>query len=418
MPVQDSPSSTPILDLEKPLPRARGFSDLRWWQAFLIGFMITVFLPIAATIATEHSPGFGHSIERVGREMQALFDTFGSNGEVWAFCVFGLSLAGALALHELGHALAGTLVGFPTTTLAVGPCVVSHLNGRWHFHFQKFSGLHGRAVVDIPNLRRLRSRLARFSAAGLLTNLLSGSIILLFLVFGGFDHLPRVLRSTAILFAIASFWLFAENAFPRRSRQIGLTDGARLLMLASSQRRTRRWFSLIALRNQAKSGVGPKFWKRTWIKAANYGDDQSVDALSGAWIKYQSIIGGNNLEESAKSLEFCLTGYSTIGKSFQQILIAEASIFQAWYRRNPRKADTWFLKLPKSAVIPPLALIRAKVALDCVCQRPGEMAAYWNEGMRLIQALPEPARTASENSWRAWKVEIDKRFEANPPPSA
>jgi hypothetical protein len=407
------PSWTPILDLEKPLPSSSRFSDLRWWQAVLIGFMICIALPAASIAVTEYSPGAAHYLERIDRIIEALFDSFGTNGVIWILFLFWVLLIGALTIHELGHLLAGKLVGFPASGLIVGPFVASRSSGKWRLRFQKFTGLHGLAIVHIPKVRRLRSKLARFSVGGMLANLLSGGIILLLLMFGAFDQLSSGLRSAATLFVVLSFWLFVGNAVPRRSRQIGFTDGARLLMLASSRKQARRWFSLIALQIEARSGVKAKCWKQTWIRAATCDDDGSRDALTGAWMKYQSIVGGNDADEAAKWLEICLKNSTMGGGAFRQLLIAEASVFQAWFRRDRRKAETWFLKLPKSMAPAPVTLVRAKVALDCVCQRHEQMAANWNEGMKLIQGFPLTVRTASETSWREWKVEIDKRFEVD-----
>lgn len=90
----------------------------------------------------------------------------------WRMAMLLLALPVQLLAHELGHVLAGRLVGFGFLSLQVGPFHLDRLSGRWRITLRPLElGLGGRAEVDYQDQRRLPQRSAIFAAGGPAANL-------------------------------------------------------------------------------------------------------------------------------------------------------------------------------------------------------------------------------------------------------
>jgi len=95
------------------------------------------------------------------------------NGTAWIAAMMSLALPLQLAAHELGHVVAGHLVGFEFLSIQVGPFCLDRPCGRWRVTWQPLAfGLGGRATVAFHGSHRLPQRTATFAAGGPAANLL------------------------------------------------------------------------------------------------------------------------------------------------------------------------------------------------------------------------------------------------------
>lgn len=124
------PSSTPILDLEAPLPERAKLrqtslrAGLRWWQTLLViaGFVV-VAPAIAIWFVLHPNPSVLALAETVGRWFS--MKTWVGYISPYSLPVYFIAYLAVLLLptviHELAHALAGVVVGFELQTLRAGP---------------------------------------------------------------------------------------------------------------------------------------------------------------------------------------------------------------------------------------------------------------------------------------------------------
>ena len=189
----------------------------------------------------------------------------------------------AVFVHELGHILAGMLVGYQAFLLIVGPFRIERSATQWHLHWNRELLLYGGLAGAMPRGRlssgQLTRRLAAFTAGGPLTSLVAGGL--------GWWVLPPVRFSTDATAA----WLFAATlgqAFAFGSLLIGvitlvpgrtagfLTDGARLRLLAMGGPAAEREAALQGIFGASMAGVRPRDWPSELVAMALRAEDDSV----------------------------------------------------------------------------------------------------------------------------------------------
>ena len=122
-------ASTPIFDLEKAPPQPR----TRRWIGLLVGIPLGELLGLSPDMNLRYLPDF--------------------NG-----FLFLPALYVAIAIHEAGHLLAGTIVGMPPGALVVGGIVIFKSGERWLIRFDPrciFGGGLAKVLPPQSDFRRL-----------------------------------------------------------------------------------------------------------------------------------------------------------------------------------------------------------------------------------------------------------------------
>lgn len=99
---------------------------------------------------------------------------------IWAVVFFFLSLFLLIHLHELGHLFFGKLAGYKLILYKVGPFCWKLENGRFKFETEKMKGYAGLCMMIPPADGASRNANLLYYAGGVLMNLLTGIIALLF----------------------------------------------------------------------------------------------------------------------------------------------------------------------------------------------------------------------------------------------
>jgi len=116
------------------------------------------------------------------------------------------------------------------------------------------------------------------------------------------------------------------------------------------------------------------------------------------------------MSRPAAYLERCLQLARIANDEFCETMIAEASVFHAWFRRDAQRAIAWFASVRNPRKLPPIIRIRANVVLKWAQNRRDEADASWEEGLAWIKGLPNtPLRSSLEQSWLEWRQEINER---------
>jgi len=387
------PSATPILDSAVLPPKRK---DLR---SILFGILLGVVFAILLIAESNRMRSPGHP--------QANF----------TIATYLLATTLAIVLHELGHLLAGWMVGFHFSSFTIGPFSVLLEYGKLRVRVRRSLPAGGYAGMHVDRVRRLRRRLLIFIAAGPAANLLTMAIALMVLssdpVIGGW------LSSFIRLFWMISAVLGIGNLLPFRLGVL-YPDGARIWMLLFSRAKARRWLSVAAIGSQSRAGVRSRDFRRTWLNTAGSVQDGSVDEFAANWVAYMAANDRKDVPAAAAHLERCLGLVNLLGPVLQDLLAIEATVFTAWFRADPALSQKWFANVKRIKTLPRLMQIRAQIALSCGKKEYGSALLQWQEGFAVIEKLPPtPIKAKLAEGFLEWKAEICERERAyQPTPSA
>lgn len=215
---------------------------------------------------------------RLGKAM-ARGETSTFSLDVWEKnAVTGACLAAVLLVllvHELGHLLAGRLVGFRAFLLIVGPMRLERQASGWSLQLNKSLGLAGGLAGSAPmDSKDLRRRTAIMVAGGPLASFCFAALAGLALL--GFDawppnpHIPfgdALLVFPLVTFVITSTLIGAMTLVPMQTMGM-LSDGARLIQLLRDGPLAERDAAIMAIIGHSLSGVRPRDWDPQLLQAA------------------------------------------------------------------------------------------------------------------------------------------------------
>jgi len=286
-------SKTPYLDREISLPPSKvGHEKLRWWVIVL--FAMGLFLEIFRVVFV-----------------------------LWMFSIL---------IHELGHLVAGLLVGDRFDHIQVGPIQVSR-PWKVSWHWTRSDVLSGATSTLLMTRRGLRWKLFFSTLAGPAANIAASVLV--------FKVMPRYgskYEAVSILFVVVSGFFGVVNLFAGEEQQGSMPDGLRMWVLLFDKRRRERLFSILALLADVKQGK-----KIESLDA--YGSDEGLQVRDGspqqAVTNWVAFARANREESGSQFLENCLAASSAIDPGFRNLLILEAAQFQATQRKRCDLAREW-----------------------------------------------------------------------------
>lgn len=383
-----SPTSTPVLDVFRPLPpqSKENLSAGEYFLASSLVILTLVGLP-SLRAAIENAPAY------------------------WAALIPVIAALCAGITHEAGHILAGSFFGFKVTQLRIGP-----LQFGKHVHCGEpycgdvltlgFVALEPR--VANQDDQALRRRLWFLMLAGPLSSLLLAGVLEFYLAMAQ-PSFPiafgmRIAAVLSVLFAIASL-------LPDVNRRGNFSDGARLLMLFKNDGKTERWISNIRCQIALNQGRHPRDWDQASVSRAAAVNDDSRDAYIARWLAYLWAAERQDITCATKYLEGALESLAYSTPKLRDQLFLEAAVFQAWFRDNPSKALFWVYRI-RNKKLSRLQKLRLDIAL---LWAEGRLFDAWEklgtDYMTELLALPtSPGRTLAEESAAEWKRQMESRM--------
>jgi hypothetical protein len=383
-----SPTSTPVLDVFRPLP-PQSKDSLSAGEYFLASSMVILTLVGLPSLRAliEIAPGF------------------------WA----ALILCGAAVIagftHEAGHLLAGFLSGFKLKQIRIGPI---HLGGHARCG-EPYCGdalILGPAVFEARALGHDDSVLRRR-----LLGLMLGGPLASLLLAGGLEFSLAVTQHD---FAVA-FGLHVGAAFsaliaiaallPDVNRRGNFSDGARLLMLLKKDAKAERWISNIRCQIALNQGRHPRDWDQACVSRAAAISDDSRDAFVSRWLAYLWAAERQDITCATKYLEGALESLAYSTPKLRDHLFLEAAVFQAWFRDNPSKALFWEYRI-RTKKLRRLQKLRLDIAL---LWAEGRLFDAWEQlgtvYLAELRQLPaSPGRALAEESASEWRRQMESRM--------
>jgi len=382
------PSTTPILDLEAPLPNARDLSyTVRQKIVISAVFLAAVFGPVYAAHNIRQEPDGGWA----GDFPFFLTLVFLGNLVLWALLT---------AAHELGHIIAGLAIGFRFQAVEVGPLRIERRRGCWQFGsvrpFRAFMG--GNADMRLDRIFKMRQRLILLYLGGTAGTIpvalaawsavASSSSPIAFLVAMNFGTLSVIQLLIGIVRVdVGPQWEGANDFTFVRALSCSGQNAKRLLMSYA--------IHMVRAREVDEIQVNPR-----WLRAAY------TKELWDEWAAYGS---SEYSEEMANQLEKWLAESGKYREADRAAFILEAAFFMAWHRNDASKAQVWFERVGQAEDRETYRKIRAETALCCARGEFSVALEYWQRGAALLRSMPQPWVRTLEHEWSKWRSEIEAR---------
>lgn len=328
-----NPGGTPILDREVPLPprTAPGHGltlPLTVWYGAAVVFAACLAFgrpPILRRwLLTDVVPW---SLDQWGRIGMA-----GVAGSVLAAYYL------MIAVHELGHVVAGLCVGFRLRSYRVGPLVFMP-----PFRVTLYRGpgafVNGVAELIPVATDKLASRGIAMVLGGPAANLLSALAVIL---------LPIPTTVFSACFIAFSITNGLSDLFPFESR-LGVSDGRRIGMLLRQGERGERWLALMRLSAELNDGVPPESLSANFLAKAVAVRDESADTVIAHALAYSAAFHQHKDGEAGRLLETCLAFSGHVMPGLREALMSDAAVFQGRRRKRADLAEQWLADIPVAA---------------------------------------------------------------------
>jgi hypothetical protein len=334
----------------------------------------------------------------------------GSSNIALGILLFCAAFGVAILVHELGHLIAGWLLGFQFSQISVGPIQLRLQHGKLKVSFLRDLTALGFAGMHVDTIIRLRRRFMVYAAGGTAANVITIPIATFFANHTHFAATHPFSISFAAQLSMISLLLSVVSLLPLPVGPTSFTDGFRIATLLKDRQKTRRLLSVCAVGAQQQNGIPPKNWRRTWLKAASSLPDGCADDFWGNWLAY--ISGSSREDESlaASHLERCLIVSRSLTHTVRDLAAQEAAIFAAWFRSDTRLAEKWLGQITRPKLLHPLNRCRVDVAMCCARGEFKTALGAWEEGLSYVNVLPDtPAKQRLIEGWQDWRKQIEER---------
>lgn len=383
-----SPTSTPVLDVFRPLP-PQSKENLSAGEYFLVSSLVILSLLGLPRLRT-------------------VIETMP------AYWVALIPVAAALAaglIHEAGHLLAAWFSGFKFKQFKIAAWRMGgHTTRREPYCGDVIT--FGLAVFE-PRLpgedaARLRRKLWVAYSGGPMANLLCATAFEFSVTM---MQLPLWLACGLHITAALCALLAIAALLPDANRHGIFSDGARLLMLLKNDGKAERWFSNIRCQLALNQGRHPRDWNEASVSRAAAISDNSRDAYTARWLAYLWAAERQDITCATKYLEGALDSLMYSTPKMRDQLFLEAAVFQAWFRDNPSKAMFWVYRI-RNKKLTRLQKLRLDVAL---LWAEGRLFDAWEKlGKDYLTEMNEmpasPGRALAEESAAEWKRQMESRM--------
>ena len=303
-----------------------------------------------------------------------------------------------LAIHELGHVVAGLCVGFRLRAYRVGPLVVSR-----PFRLSLYRGpgavVNGVAELTPVGTDNLPGRGVVMVLGGPTANFLTALVVFLLPV------LTSVFSACFIAFSVMNG---VNDLIPFESR-LGVSDGRRIWMLLRQPERGERFLALLHLGGQLADGVLPEALSADFLGKAIAVRDDSSDTVKAFAIAYSAAFHQHQDGEAGQRLETCLAYSGHATPLLREALMSDAAVFQARRRRRADLAEKWLADIPITTPSPWLRTRAEAAILEAKGDVDGALAKL-TQGEAAIATVPNMGqRDMLLQLLQRWRSELGRR---------
>jgi len=315
---------------------------------------------------------------------------------------FMLAFFMVLAIHELGHVLAGLGVGFEFRMYTVGPLMIekeeSRLKLKWNRNLNLFGGLS----LCIPRSEvRLRENFIVFTAGGPSASLIWTLIAFLCYYSLGFDRglaWATLLENFFFFSAYGSLFIFLTTIVPMQSGGF-YTDGARMLNLGKKGPQSELEIVLLQYTTQSYAGIRPSLLNEQPLLDAI---DLPVETPFKAYLHsflHNIYLDKDNIEKAESQLALYAAYLDRIPKGYHAMVWLDKAWFEAMYHHHPEKAQEYFDKAEIGTVITPSKVLRVEAGIAFANQQYDQASEKATLALKELPKSMDRGLAVAEKEW-------------------
>jgi len=297
--------------------------------------------------------------------------------------------------HELGHLIAGWLMGFELNLFHISPISLQRKPTGWKLAFNTKAQAVGYISMIPRSYERIHQRLRIFILGGPLGNLALTFICGVVLS----QPLASVWQRFFIVTAGLSLLLGLLNLIPFEDKHLQ-SDGARLKMIRHQPRQAERWIAAIALSSAMVRDVRPRDWGADVVERALACPDRSQDHILAVLMAYMWAEDREDYDQAQSYLDHLLADHSYASPHNQAVILTEGAFFYSYHRHNLNLArDCWNRLKPLGQHIPHPILVYTRTTILAAEGRLDEARERLQEYLQVRKEHPYTWMREGEAKW-------------------
>ncbi len=287
-----------------------------------------------------------------------------------AFVVIAAFLA--LAVHEVGHALGGSLHGMRLGMLIVGPVHIQReADGRLVWRLNRRLSLAGGVVSCVPgSTEGLRRAMLSFVAGGPVTSIVVGVLVLAIYMLSDLrgaavahGPLQDALAESMFMFGVFSVGIGLVTLLPVNQGAF-VNDGKRIPKLLRPGAGANGYAAVMGLASYMIAGVRPRDWDPGLVAKAISLADGSYEDLQGRHMAHAHALDREDVEAAGEHIRYMLDHAAEAHPAYRPVIHVTAAYFEAACDGDAASARSRLAGAGKSVLLDfdPSARIRAKGA--------------------------------------------------------
>lgn len=345
-------AKTPILDLEEALTE-----PTLPWLPTLIGLALGLVLGAVLILADQ------------GRLPNWHWPAFNALLLVPALYV-------GIAVHELGHLVAGRLVGLEAGGISVGAFVFAKSGSKWVVQFDRRRWISGffKPLTSNPDFHL--SRFACMVAGGPVASLVLTVVCRIVSVrydSGAWDWVGTLFWASLLLLILSG---------APYSSGLNKSDGGRLWQIVRHSQQARRWAAVLGVQSEEAKGLRPHEWNLQLFNQILDVGPSASEFLYCQLLAYYRRLDESREADALEHLERALASSARVGKPLRHVLFLEAASASAIIRKCPTQARSWFERACKLRKPESTDVVEAGIAM---CEgRYEEAAEHWKTAIERV----------------------------------
>lgn len=275
-----------------------------------------------------------------------------------------------IAVHEMGHAIAGLWVNFDFRMYVVGPFMWNKESGNWKFSWNKNVNTAGGLVLCLPTTtENLEKRFCVFALGGPTASLLLAGLCFLIARILPYEMssatiAEQTLKSSLYIISLLSFVIFIFTALPMHTGGFS-TDGARALRLLKGGDASRFEVLLLKTITLSSSGMRPRLLNIDELNEAQFLANK-IDAPYGVYLHsyfHQAAWDKGETAEAEKHLLNYVEDAEKIPAGIRNSVWLDAAFFYAFAEKNLPEAEKYWSQFKPTAMIPKAQVLATEAAM-------------------------------------------------------
>jgi hypothetical protein len=292
-------------------------------------------------------------------------------------------------LQHLARIMTAKLVGLKLLAFACGPFAIRRIRNRTRFTWNnRETMISGTTVFEPKTVAGIRWRCLWLIASGPASMILAGTFFMM------------IVQVTDPTRAPIDTLLLAAMAF------IGISVGVRLLLPLPLRRSasygTLLWDALLgrptgevlflvnALVHYGQQGVRPREWSQNMLDLA-LRLTEKVDVperVTVCFLAFYRAIDLREVDRASRYLDEAVAKANPKSRVLYSWVMLEKAFFEAWFRRDERRAQEAFERVNDWSRVPHHTWLRVSAAMAFLAGRPEECHRQAREALNIVQSLP------------------------------